>query len=214
MSATRLLRYGLGLSWMLGVTTSWAQMLPPSWFAIRTPAADQYEVTMAGDAAFEGWYGASVRLVGNVSSKYDFGGLIQASRADAWLGKRLAMRAWIRTESADGAHMWLRIDAADRFLALDNMERRAVVGTSGWALYEIVMDVPQDAAYLVYGVFLEGAGRMVIDNIQFAAATDGAKPTTVYKENQLKLKQGQVYTPPSTVLETPSNLGFEQITAP
>ena len=121
------------------------------------------------------------------------------------------MRAWIRTENAESASLWLRIDAADRSLALDNMERRSVSGTTGWLLYEIVMDVPEDAATLVYGVFLVGVGRIDVDDVHFLPVPVGARSTTVYEENQLKLKQGQIYTPPSIVQDAPTNLDFERV---
>jgi len=194
-----------------------AQTTPPpeevaaQWFKIRNSFAAQYEARQTEDAALKGQFGVSVRSMGT-PTKGAFSGIIQASHvANALRGQRVAMRAWIRTESAESANLWLRIDAADRVLALDNMERRAVSGTTGWLLYEIVMDVPDDAATLVYGVFLVGTGRMDVDDVHFLPVPVGAMSTTVYEENQLKLKQGQTYTPPSIVQEAPANLDFERV---
>lgn len=194
-------------------TACLAEVLPPAWQEIRTPAADLYEVTLAGDAAFEGHYGATVRRTEPVQNQLDFGGFAQAAKADAWRGRRVAMSAWIKTAYADSAHMWLRIDAADRVLAMDNMNKRGIVGTTGWARYEIVMDVPDDAAALVFGVFLMGAGRLDFDNLRFEPAAEGVKTTTVFKENQLKPKAKTPYTPPRTVQEAPRNLDFEEVPA-
>lgn len=192
-----------------------AQSLPQpeevaaQWFKIRNTFAAQYDAQQNEDAAFEGRYGISVRSIGT-PSKGAFGGIIQASHvADVLRGGRVAMRAWIRTENAESASLWLRIDAVDRVLALDNMEHRSVGGTTGWSLYEIVMDVPDDAATLVYGVFLVGLGRMDVDNVHFLPVPVGTMSTTVYKENQLKPKQG--YTPPSIVQDAPANLDFERV---
>ena len=192
-----------------------AQTPPPpvevaaQWFKIRNSFAAQYEARQTELAAFEGQYGISVRSM-DAPPKGAFGGILQASHvADALRGQRVAMRAWIRTEDAESARLWLRIDAADRVLALDNMEHRAVSGTTGWSLYEIVMDVPDDAATLVYGVFLVGTGRMDVDNVHFLPVPVGTMSTTVYKENQLKPKQG--YTPPRIIEAAPANLDFERV---
>ncbi len=110
--------------------------------------------------------------------------------------------------------MWLRIDAATYVIAMDNMDHRAIVGTTGWTLHEIVMEVPNEAATLVYGLFLIGAGRADIDNVQFLPAPVEAKTTTLYKASQLKTKQGASYVPPRVVLDQPSNLDFEQLPSP
>jgi hypothetical protein len=193
-----------------------AQTPPPEevaaqWFKIRNIFAAQYEARQTEDAAFEGHYGISVRSIGT-PAKGVFGGVIQASHAaDALRGQRVAMRAWIRTENAESARLWLRIDAADRVLALDNMEHRSESGTTEWSLYEIVMDVPDDAATLVYGVLLVGMGRMDVDNVHFLPVPVGTISTTVYKENQVQPKHGQTYSPPSIVQDAPVNLDFERV---
>jgi hypothetical protein len=190
-----------------------AEVLPPDWREIRlTP--DNYEVTLASDAAFEGHYGASVRRTAPNVRPGDFGGFIQVALAAPWRGQRVAMRAWIKSEQADSGQMWLRIDSANDRLAMDNMDNRPVKGSTGWALYEIVMDVPMEAEYLFYGLLLGGSGRVDFDNVQFLPAPVGAKTTNQYKEGLMKLKHGQVYTPPSIVLAAPSNLDFESPPTP
>jgi hypothetical protein len=186
-----------------------AEVLPPDWREIRlTP--DNYEVTLASDAAFEGNYGGSVRRMAPDVRQGEFGGFIQVAQAAAWRGQRIAMRAWIKSEQADRGQLWLRIDAATGPLAMDNMDNRPVKGSTGWALYEIVMDVPLEAEYLVYGLLLSGGGRVDFDNVQFLPAPVGAKTTNQYKEGFMKIKHGQVYTPPSIVLAVPGNLDFER----
>ena len=63
------------------------------------------------------------------------------------------------------------------------------------SLREIVMDVPQQAEYFVYGVLLIGGGVLDFDNVEFMSAPPGAKTTTLYNEGAMKLKHGQTYTP-------------------
>lgn len=188
-----------------------AETLPVDWREINF-VPDDYEVTLDAAAAYLGNYGASVRRITPVASQDEFGGFIQAARAEPWRGQRILMRGWIRTERAMSANMWLRIDSNRRTLALDNMDRRPVRGTTGWAPYEIVMDVPPTAEYLVYGVFLIGDGRLDFDNVEFAIAPPGTATTDHFRPFQLRPPPGTDYTPPSVVLDMPSNLGFEWLT--
>jgi hypothetical protein len=125
-----------------------AETLPLDWREI-TYVPEEYDVNLDPAAAFEGHYGASIVRLTPTKSTEEFGGLIQAVRAEAWRGRRILMRGWIKTENAGYGAMWLRIDSNRRSLALDNMSRRPIEGTTGWAPYEIVLDVPATAKYLV-----------------------------------------------------------------
>lgn len=209
---TRLFRY-LVLAAAAFASTAHAEVLPPDWREIQF-MPQNYEVTLASYAAFEGHYGASVRRTAPDVRPGEFGGFVQAVRAAPWRGQRMAMRAWVKSEHADSGHLWLRIDAAEGPVAMDNMDNRPVMGTTGWAQYEIVMDVPMQAEYLVYGLFLMGGGRVDFDNVHFLPAPVEAKTTNQYKKGQLKPRHGQNYTPPSIVLEAPGNLDFEQPPGP
>ncbi len=191
-----------------------AQTLPPEWRKINNDPDANYEATLSASAAFEGHFGATLRRVTPANGQSEFGGLIQIARAAPWRGQRVLMRAWIKTTQADAVGMWLRIDAVDTALAMDNMGNRTIKGTTGWSQYEIVLDVPQQAEYLIYGVLLIGGGVLDFDNVEFMAAPPGTKTTLLYNEGAMKLKHGQTYTPPRIVLDAPSNLDFEQAPAP
>ena len=108
-----------------------------------------------------------MRRVTPAKGQSEFGGLIQIARAAPWRGQRVLMRAWIKTTQADAAGMWLRIDAPGTPLAMDNMGNRTIKGSNGWSQHEIVLDVPRQAEYLVYGVMLIGGGALDCDNVEF-----------------------------------------------
>jgi len=97
-----------------------------SWFKIRNSFAAQYEARQTEDAALKGQYGVSVRSMGT-PTKGAFSGIIQASHvANALRGQRVAMRAWIRTESAESQICGCESTPPTASLRWTNMERRAV----------------------------------------------------------------------------------------
>jgi hypothetical protein len=53
-----------------------------------------------------------------------FGTLMPSFKADVYRGKRLRTSAWMRTESADSAQLWLRLDSAKGMVGFDNMGNR------------------------------------------------------------------------------------------
>ena len=93
----------------------------------------------------------------------DFCTLMQTVDAAAFRGQRLRLRAHIKAEQADGVTIWFRIDGPNGLLRFDNLERSPtdgpLTGSSGWAERTIVLEVPQEAVSLNYGVYLKGRGR-------------------------------------------------------
>jgi hypothetical protein len=85
------------------------------------------------------------------------------------IGKRIKYTAWVRAKDVKGwAGLWMRIDPADMAdssdLGFDNMERRPIKGTNA-AVYEVVLDVPEGADEIYYGVLLEGEGQIWVDSM-------------------------------------------------
>lgn len=78
-------------------------------------------------------------------------------------------------------------------LGFDNMNNRAVKGTSDWQEASVVLDVPAGAKALAYGFFVQGGGKMWV-NGQRMEVVGSDVPTT----NMIK--------PPPTA---PRNLGFD-----
>lgn len=113
----------------------------------------------------ETWAGLPSAYVQSIDSSTDgFGGMMQATSADEFLGKRVRLSGWAKTEGADdgGGHLWLRVDGPQRGVSLqfDNMDRNPVKGTTGWQQYSVVLDVPSEATALAYGFFVHGRGKM------------------------------------------------------
>jgi hypothetical protein len=57
------------------------------------------------------------------------------------------------------AGMWMHVDGPEELvLAFDNMTARPIQGTTGWALYSIVLDVSEQAEAIAFGALLSGPG--------------------------------------------------------
>ncbi len=96
----------------------------------------------------------------------------QTIPAASWRGKRVRLAGWLRTKDATrgGASLWLRVDGTtDTPIAYEDTSAILVTGTSGWTHIDIVMDIPQAAEQLVYGVMLHGGGAAWCDDLEFAA---------------------------------------------
>jgi len=130
-----------------------------------------------------------------------FGTLMQQCNPDKYLGKRVRMTGFVKSENvATWAGLWLRVDQAgsQQPLSFDNMESRSIKGTTGWKKYEIVLDVPANASLMAYGALLAGTGKIWFDNIAFEIV-DKSVQTTDSKNDKN----------PAT-LSGPSNLDFEK----
>lgn len=171
--------------------------LPKSWLKAGTDAKS-YKMGIDVGAGQDGKNAATIQ------SKKDgikgFGTLMQNCLPDKFLGKRVRMTGYIKSENVTGwAGLWMRVDQKDsnKALSFDNMQDRAVKGTTEWTKYEIVLDVPLTATNLAYGALVSGGGTIWFDSISFEEV-DESVPTT--GEDQQK------YMP----VKEPSNLSFEE----
>src|SRR5579864_2377987 len=82
----------------------------------------------------------------------------QRIKADAYRGKRVRLSAFLKTINVTGgARLWMRIDSEKGILGRDPMNDRALKGTNNWSKLEIVLDVPEDSAGVIFGLRLNGA---------------------------------------------------------
>jgi hypothetical protein len=182
-----------------------AQALPEGWRA-RGETPEEYKMNRAAEARYKGEFGASI--VHDSGSGQGFGNLMQAINAVPFRGNRIALRAWIRTQDADSAQMWLRIDGATQTISMDNMDDRPIKGTTPWKEYEIVMNVPESATQLAFGVFLSGKGSVAFDEVQIGSASTTARVTTIYDYEGKPLEAPQASM--ENMIEAPLNMSFEE----
>jgi len=88
--------------------------------------------------------------------------------------------------------LWMRVDKNSSAVAFDNMEDRAIKGTSDWQRYEVVLDVPKDATGIAFGILLAGPGTVWLNSTNFELVESDV-PTT-----------GREHRP-----DAPTNLNFQ-----
>jgi hypothetical protein len=116
-----------------------------------------------------------------------FGTLMQTISAENYLGKRLQLSGYIKSEDVKvWSGMWMRIDGeSNQQLGFDNMRDRAIKGTTDWKKYEIVLDIPENSITINYGVLLGGDGEVWFDNFELTEVDKNVPLTSLKKENKL-----------------------------
>lgn len=128
-----------------------------------------------------------------------FGTLMQTCEARFYLGKRIKMIGYVKTENVTNwSGMWLRVDGVNeegkrKTLSFDNMNNRPIKGDTDWVKCEIILNVPRESKTLNYGVLLNGNGEVYFDRISFEILGDISEDTSEKK-----------------IPEKPANVDFEE----
>ena len=152
--------------------------MPAGWVVAGTAPGD-YEFAVDSTTAASGKRSASITAKPDARPE-GFGTLMQTIAADDYRGSRWRLSAYMRTEGASRAQMWMRIDGPlHKVLGFDNMGSRPVTGTSEWTQYDIVLDVPPESIAIAFGFFLSGGGKVWADSFRLekVAATVPTTPT-------------------------------------
>lgn len=175
--------------------------MPAGWFKAGSHPAE-YEMGLDESVHREGGKSsASVKFTAQNPS--GFGTLMQMSQPGEYRGKRVRLSGYVKSDKVtQWAGLWFRVDGPNNgpnptSLAFDNMQDRPIKGTTDWTRYEIVLDVPEAAQRLAFGILLAGGGQVWMDDLKFEAV-----PTTV--------KTTAIPIAPSTPPAAPSNLDFEK----
>jgi len=119
-----------------------------------------------------------------VSPTGGFGTLMQTISAKDYAGKRVRLRAWVRSQDlSEWSGVWMRVDKGSASVAFDNMQDRPIKGTQSWGTCDVVLDVPQDATSISFGILLSGTGEVWMNNVAFEIVGNEV-PTTGSTSNQ------------------------------
>ena len=141
--------------------------------------------------------------------------ITQLIKPTDYVGKRVRFAAYVRAQfgapsNNAAAALWMRVDGDKGILAFDNMSDRAVRQSAGWARLEVVLDVPEGARGISFGMLFGGPGEAWIDDATFeAVGTDVAttgRPSTTSPDPAAMARMIEGYLTRPT---QPVNLGFE-----
>ena len=80
-------------------------------------------------------------------------------------GEFVELKAFVRTENvAGGVYLWMRQDGQVRSIAA--AQSQPVKGTTEWTEYSVRIPILATGNQVYYGVFIQGAGRAWIDDMQ------------------------------------------------
>ena len=164
----------------LGFEAGTPGQTPPGW---SVPTAG-YAAEIRHEGCKSG-VGCAVLSLSAAGSTAPFGNIMQAFAADTFCGKTVRLRAWIcveKTDAADSARVWLRVDRPDRQMGLfDNTQS---ITSSDWQSYEILGDMEADAVLVNIGVNSYGKARVWIDDMSFEIQTATPGGTAAREEFQ------------------------------
>lgn len=117
------------------------------------------------------------------TSEGTFGGMMQMCKAESFRGKRLKFTGYVKTRDVVGtANLWFRVDGEDmKLLQFDNMDDRPIKGTTDWKQYSCVLEVPEKATALAYGIFIAGAGMAWLNDVRLMEVGSDVKSTNMEK---------------------------------
>jgi len=161
-------KFILLLGFVLALTLI-AQAAPPKGWILAGSEPANYETGIDATLHYNAHPAAYLKFKTSMLSDEGFGTLMQSIAADQYRGKRVRFRAFAKTEAvSQWAGLWMRVDKGSAVVAFDNMQSRPLKGTSEWRSFDIVLDVPEDATGISFGVLLTGNGSVWISDADFA----------------------------------------------
>jgi beta-lactamase regulating signal transducer with metallopeptidase domain len=162
---TCVLSTSLGMRLANAQTPIQANQAPSGWFMAGSQPAN-YQTGVDKAATENGQPSAYLRSAVPVTN--GFGTLMQSISAANYTGKRVRLRARVRSQDvAEWAGVWMRVDKERTMVAFDNMQNRAIKGTQPWKTCDVVLEVPEDATGISFGVLLSGAGEVWMSDVSF-----------------------------------------------
>jgi hypothetical protein len=113
-------------------------------------------------------------------------GIISAQQVDLsqWAGKRMRMTGNVKTAigltTGSVGAMWMAVYGPGGAYAGDDMSNRYLVGTNDFKAYSDVLDIPDGATDVSFGLYLCGTGQMWVSDIAFEPVGSSVPTTQTY----------------------------------
>lgn len=194
-------RFGAGLSiaalGILGLVlaTSHAQQtneaidlrpLPEGWFQTGSPELkSDYTLGIDANAEWVDPRSGYIKYTGTAETVEGFSTLMQSASPTEYLGKRVRFSAYIQSRNvSEKAWLWARTDVSNGRGTFDNCYDRALSGSKDWTLFEIVLDVPEDAFKMSYGLGLTGKGEAWMNGFTIEVVDNTVPSTDMHLTNK------------------------------
>jgi hypothetical protein len=89
---------------------------------------------------------------------------------DKYLGKRMKLSMWIKTENVTGpSGLCLRVVGPNFQDIVPNLskDQRTIRGTTDWTKYEFTAEIPPETQNICTGVRLGGKGKLWLDQVEY-----------------------------------------------
>ena len=148
-----------------------------------------YKVYLTRSEAYQGRQSVTFRCAAQACDSETFGVVTKRLSTESLVGKQVRLRGFLKTEEVEGGHagLWMRVDGAfvegrPEELASNGMSDRGVAGTQDWTPYEIVLEVPEGARDLFFGVRFTGRGGAWADALELSVGEPGTGTYTPVAE--------------------------------
>ncbi len=173
--------------------TKTTDLQPPAGWSKSGSHPQDYDISLDSAVRRSGKASGAIKSKKS-ATKEGFTTMMQSVKPDNYRGKRIRLSGYLKTENvADSSSFWLRIDGADQSesLGFDNMDNRPVKGTTDWKKYEVVLDVPDKAEVIAFGVILQGSGQVWADDIQLEGVGQDVASTnlSISPEDEATIKK-------------------------
>jgi hypothetical protein len=195
--------------------------VPIRCWSLRGSAPEDFVV---GLDAHERTAGHSSATITSLRDSPGTGSLRQRAAAEGLRGNRVEFSVDLKTVGVNrAANVFFDArDANGKSVAFDNMWlnydedrtkeliiNRGVKGDTAWSTQHVVLDIPKEAVAVSYGVFLDGPGKVWIDNARIEVVTDEMPTTAPAPLPEHLAYNGTITIDRESLRATPRNLSFE-----
>ena len=100
-----------------------------------------------------------------------FGTYLTSFAPGQYRNQAVRLSAYVKTVNVGtSVVLWMRVNAGSQTLSFDNMGTRPIVGTTDWAQYESILDVPENSTAIVFGILLNNTGEAYVDGLKLEPA--------------------------------------------
>ena len=140
---------------------------PAGWSIAPSVSDFDFAISTSEDEPHSGMRCATIRRDSGRHYGETFGGLSQRLDATPWRGKRIRLRASVRSRAGatSQAHLWLMTQQQPFAPSSYAPGSEEAIGSEVWQEHERTIEVPANAQFIEYGLAMTGEGQVWVDTI-------------------------------------------------